>query len=49
MCIRDRDSETAILVADEFGVTVEVKADRAAEILEDIADDEGEMLSLIHI
>ena len=40
---QELDSETAILVADEFGVTVEVKADRAAEILEDIADDEGEM------
>ena len=40
---QELDAETAILVADEFGVTVEVKADRAAEILEDIADDEGDM------
>jgi len=40
---QELDAETAILLADEFGVTVEVKADRAAEIMEDIADDEGEM------
>ena len=40
---QELDAETAILVADEFGVTVEVKADRAAEILEDIADEDGEM------
>ena len=41
---QELDADTAILVADEFGVTVEVKADRAAEIMEDIVDDEQAMV-----
>ena len=34
------DSDTAILIADEFKVTVEVRTDRTAEIMEDLDDDE---------
>ena len=41
---QELDADTAILLAEEFGVTVEVRADRAAEIMEDIADDEGNMV-----
>ncbi|MDO4732764.1 MAG: translation initiation factor IF-2, partial [Bacillota bacterium] len=41
---QELDADTAILLADEFGVTVEVKADRAAEIMEDIVDNEAEMI-----
>jgi translation initiation factor IF-2 len=40
---QELDAETAILLADEFGVTVEIKADRAAEIMEDIVDEEGDL------
>ncbi len=40
---QELDAETAILLADEFGVTVEVKADRATEIMEDIDDEEGDL------
>ncbi len=40
---QELDSDTAILIADEFGITVEVKADKAAEIMEDIEDDEKMM------
>ncbi|MBR6824614.1 MAG: translation initiation factor IF-2, partial [Firmicutes bacterium] len=38
------DSDTAILVADDFGITVEVRADRAAEILEDVEDESGTLV-----
>ncbi|MBO7668409.1 MAG: translation initiation factor IF-2, partial [Firmicutes bacterium] len=41
---QELDSDTAILLGDEFGVTVEVRADRAAEILEDVSDDEGDLV-----
>ncbi len=37
------DSDTAILLADEFGVTVEVKEDKAAMILDDTLDDEKDL------
>lgn len=40
---QELDAETAILLADEFGITVEIKADRAAEIMEDIVDEEGDL------
>jgi translation initiation factor IF-2 len=40
---QELDAETAILLADEFGVTVEVRADRAAEIMEDLVDEEGDL------
>ncbi|MCL1816048.1 MAG: translation initiation factor IF-2 [Clostridiales bacterium] len=36
---QDLDSETAILLADEYGITVEVTIDKAAEIMEDVEDD----------
>ncbi|MDO4581900.1 MAG: translation initiation factor IF-2, partial [Bacillota bacterium] len=41
---QELDSDTAILVADEFGVTVEVRTDITAEIMEDIVDDESDMV-----
>ena len=41
---QELDADTAILVAEEFGVTVEVRTDRAQEILEDVADDEKDMV-----
>ena len=41
---QELDSDTAILLGDEFGVTVEVRADRAAEILEDVTDDEEDLV-----
>ena len=41
---QELDSDTAILLGEEFGVTVEVRADRAAEILEDVDDDEGDLV-----
>ncbi len=37
------DSDTAILLADEFGVTVEVKEDKAAILLDDTLDDEKDL------
>ncbi|NLF80454.1 MAG: translation initiation factor IF-2 [Clostridia bacterium] len=40
---QELDAETAILLADEFGITVEIATDRAAEIMEDIVDDEGDL------
>lgn len=40
---QELDSDTAIIVASEFGVTVEVKADKAAEIMEDIEDAERDL------
>jgi len=40
---QELDAETAILLADEFGVIVEVRADRAAEIMEDLIDEEGDL------
>ncbi len=36
---QELDSDTAILIAGEFGITVEVKTDKAAEIMEDLDDD----------
>ncbi|MCL1975433.1 MAG: translation initiation factor IF-2 [Firmicutes bacterium] len=41
---QELDSETAILLADEYGITVEVSIDKAAEILEDIEDEAEELI-----
>ncbi len=38
---QELDAESAILLAEEFGVTVEVKTDKAEEIMEDLEDDEA--------
>ncbi|MDD2569056.1 MAG: translation initiation factor IF-2, partial [Clostridia bacterium] len=40
---QELDSDTAILLADEFGVAVEVRQDKAIEIMEDEEDDIKEM------
>jgi translation initiation factor IF-2 len=37
---QELDADTAILIADEFGITVEVRADKIMEVMEDIEDDE---------
>jgi translation initiation factor IF-2 len=41
---QELDAETAILLADEFGITVEVTVDKAAEIMEDVEDEAEELL-----
>ncbi len=42
---QELDSDTAILLADEFHVPVEVRLDRSVEILEDEDDDEADLVS----
>lgn len=41
---QELDAETAILLGSEFGVAVEVQADRMLEIMEDVEDEEGLLL-----
>jgi len=41
---QEMDAETAILLADEFGITVEIAVDKAAEIMVDIEDEAAEMI-----
>ena len=41
---QELDADTAILLGSEFGVTVEVKVDKTAEVMEDIDDDERLMV-----
>jgi len=40
---QELDAETAILIAGEFGVTVEIRTDKAEEIMEDMEDDEANL------
>ncbi len=41
---QELESDTAILLAEEFGITVEVAADKAIEIMEDADDDEDDLM-----
>ncbi|MEG1661536.1 MAG: translation initiation factor IF-2, partial [Clostridiales bacterium] len=41
---QELDAETAILLADEFGVTVELKADKIAEVMEDLVDEDADLV-----